>query len=179
MGRLESSVGGVLALQAALKPELPNIDPVRKASGLLTKVTEFEQEWQIRSLDLERLEAVEAVELPVLETVAKALKRFYQADRCYTRALALKQDFARAQVLDNRRDPDLNGLQSTLTRFRQASDFLTRHILLTGGIEALEVKIQAEDKEAAEVLQELRSLGLCPTCSQPIAAEQHLHLEEM
>jgi len=174
---MEVLIPSILAIHETLKPKLPNIETVTKTWERFDKNFEFERELAQRSEAVGELEAVEQVDLPSLDKILENLKWFQQVDQCLRRFVVFKQDFERARALSAAKDPDPEGARTALERLRVVAGLLTRYEALTTSITTLEVQAQTADQEAEAVLEELKELGMCPTCAQPVGTDQHLHLE--
>lgn len=177
MARLEGLARGIRGLQAATKPELPNDTKVQETAGKAQAAGRFQEEWVARTEAVERLSGVEALILPDLQSVESALNRYQKVGSLLLKVQAIKVDYERGRVLAGTKDPDHDTLLRAQDQFSKVSGLLSRNEVAEKAIQILTSQAEAAEEEEAAALAALRELGMCPTCSQPIAAEAHLHLE--
>lgn len=167
----------VEGLQAATKPEPPDDARLRTASSHYSKVVRFNEELEVRTAAVDRLSPVEGILVPAVDPLKTSLTKFKQVDDWLGKAQALKTDFDRLKRLEGVKDPDPKAITATYDRFKMADTALKRLVALATAIQALEDEVAAAEKDEAKAIEELRDLGVCPTCSQGISPEHHLHLE--
>lgn len=174
---LEGSARSIRDLQAAMQPALPDEAPHTATLKRLEAVVRFDEGLRARQGEVDRLVGVEAIVLPAVAPLQATMDRFIHADQCLKKAQALKATFDKAKDLATLKDPDLDAVTTAHERLRNIASWERRLAVLTNAVETLEGQHAEAEREEANVLAELRSLGLCPTCAQPIGADQHLHLE--
>lgn len=173
----ENLAASLKALQAAVKPELPEFEPLQNKAEATYKVDSLLAEVLKRAPIVRGLTGIDKVELPEPAQLAERLQEAVRVDGWLGRTQTLKEAQRGLQELEKAALPESAQLAENVSRLVKAGRLLDRWSTVHTAEAELESELKEASNEEAEVLQEFEQLGVCPTCAQRIEPGHSLHQE--
>jgi hypothetical protein len=177
----------IRALHKLLQHKLPDEEALQAKQARFFEVDKLLTEVLQRTPDVKRLTGIDKIKIPEepTEKVTAAFDKLQQHDTklqhfeaLQAREAAVRRDIEQGEKATKLTVADFVVVSDALTKFDAVRTLFDRNSVLSGEIAALEETVTKAEQEEAQVLAELKELGLCPTCSGPIGSETHLHFDE-
>lgn len=170
----------IRGLHKLLQHALPDEEALQAKQSRFFEVDKLLGEVLQRTPAIKRLTGIDKIQLPdeTPEKVTTAFEALQRFDTLWRQEEAARRDIARGEKASDLRLSDFTTVSDALAQFETLRALDARNDTLNGEVTALEEAVAEAEREEAAALAELNELGLCPTCSGPIGAETHLHLDE-
>lgn len=154
---------------------VPEIAPVQEASRAYTFLCQVEVTALDRQTAIKVLEKVDTIDIPDAEPMGVLQTTFAQLDGWVAKLRTAKDLFTRCKAVETVEAPDKDALSVAASRFTGLAGLAQRYEVAAKAVGAIEADYEAAVEEFATVKGEIDTLGLCPTCTQPISSERHVH----
>lgn len=151
--------------------------PVPDKTAVDTAATKVEQLDRFIQAATERLQIVKAysgigkVEEPQISPLQDKMGQHMQLDGWVSKLQLLQHDFQRFKGLDDVCIPEQSASPKLLT---ELDGYVRRVVVLQAAIDRLTAQYEEAEKEEAVVMEEINTLGVCPTCTHPLSGA-HTH----
>ncbi len=177
---LDLIADAIRSLQKLLQHTLPDEEGLQAKQFRFFEVDKLLAEVLQRTPAIKRLTGIDKIQLPdeTPEKVAAAFEALQQLDTLWRQKEAVHRDIAQGEKAASLALSDFSTVSEAIVQFDAVRTSADRNGALIDEIAGLEEATAEAEREEAQALLELKELGLCPTCSGPIGAGTHLHLDE-
>ena len=156
--------------------KLPDLDILEKNLESLNQVQEFLEGIAEKVPVLRQLMQIGSIDVPDEKPLQKAFGELESAIDLQRR-WEVVGDVGVLEQAAGQRVPDLEPVHGTFDRYRQVLEFVGRDELFTASLQRLLGDLNEATKAEEDLLSEMETLGMCPTCDQPLGSNHKLHLE--
>lgn len=137
----------------------------------------FELDLGQRMLAVAKLEGVEMVTIPSLDEFKATSAKHSKLVQWVLKIEHLKEFFDRTQKVNAVVPPALDGLASAQERYLRLHLWADKATAVARSVVDLKAALEAAIQAETEVLDEFKSLGVCPTCNRGYTVDPHQHSE--
>lgn len=158
----------IKALEATCGWSVPAIDPVLDQWQTQDKLQRFYMQFAERAVVIRALNGVGAVQIPSLVPLQEAAKRLGQLGAWTTTLFEFQRWFDTRKAAEKAKVPAIGVLVSAAAKFDKLNTMTDSCSVLARTVASLDAELKKTEQMEAEILDEFRSLGVCPTCAQDI-----------
>ncbi len=166
----------IKSLAPLLELSVPNMVEVDTVAHKVSDLYRFQVEVADRVEIIRSLEGVDSVEVPAC-TIASDWRRVSNLQSLVVRLDSMRTFFERHRPLDAP-IPVLESVTDAHTQVRRLEQLGSKLDGLNRVVGELEVVVTDLSRQEEQILAEFATLGVCPTCSQPIEASHQHHVSE-
>lgn len=169
-----------LELLEDVSPEaLPDASSVELISKEYFKYAQYQKDLAAVLLTGSLLTGIEALSIessqPVLDAYEQSV-RLAKFDKAYD-AMALW--WSKAGNIEASEVPDIGSTEPLLAQLDNLTSYEDRLYRVTYAVDFAQKNLNEALSDTDQVLFELRELGICPVCNQPVSGEHSIHLEAL
>lgn len=164
-------------LKTALAPPLSDSVDLEEATRKLYQVDRFYEALTSKATLFRQLKGVEKVGLPDPGPLEVAADKAVQIDSWIQRLRGFKAQILKWKDLEVHELSNPDSLTATLDRMLEINAFIDRMARLQASEDRVKALLEDAEREEQAIIEEVRELGICPTCSRNIEVDQCLHLE--
>lgn len=150
--------------------EVPEEKPLSESCARLEQLSRFFTSYARRESDVKALAWVDSLEsrVPDIIGLEQSSAKLTLIDSWVTRLRSLKSKFDVLNKLTQASVPDPGSVQELQGKVSTLSQFFSRYKTLQDSIGVLEVELEQVEVEESTLEGEIRVIGVCPTCVQPL-----------
>jgi hypothetical protein len=166
----------VKALDQVNAVVVPEIDPLVALGSVYQALGGFELDLGQRLLAVAKLEGVETLTIPSLDEFKATSTKHNKLVQWVLKIEHLKVFFDRTQKVNAVVPPSLDGLESAQELYLRLNLWADKVTAVARSVIDLKAALDAATQAEIEVLNEFKSLGVCPTCNRGYTVD-HQHSE--
>lgn len=169
----------IRSLTAVSSVSVPEVTSVSNPYEKVKTLTRLSDGLRRREADCEALSWVDnfSAAVPEIDPIKSRLEVIRLLDGLIIRARVLKEKFKLLDAANKSSPPSIDGLSTLHTKIMNLSRFIQRLTLLSGTIGDLTQEIETYTIQEKDLEEEVATLGVCPTCVQPLSLG-HQHTPE-
>ena len=176
VGQTEQLTSAIEALAPVAAVVVPEVAGLVGRVGQQRDLARWERDLRAVVVARRQLEPVAEVEIPDVAGVQARGAVLERISRWAAQLTVMKGHFARLKDANAVSLPDSTGMARLAEQREQFSGWVARLSSVEASALQHRTELAKADTELEAVLHEFRALEVCPTCQQPIAGLQHLHL---
>jgi hypothetical protein len=170
--QLEQFIESVLSTGSQIKTlkgvsliEVPAIAPLTDEGSRFVKLKEFVEELEDRSASVLSLDGLETIEVPDFEILLVSDELRKKLIQWVSKFDLLRDFFTQFQALERVPVPVLDLLKNARDNYFGLVSWASRLIQLSQTLVEVKEELGVAIKEEADILEEFKVLGMCPTCN--------------
>ena len=169
LGQVSSLAGVVRDLGKVTTIVIPDVTALRAEEAKLDALDGLLARKATREQEVARLAGVEDVQVPSAVALGEGFRALARLDGWVAKLVEMKGWLGPWKAVESAPVPEAKALTEARDRLTALDALLTKHTNLTALVESLDAELGVVLTEEAEIKAEQDELGVCPTCTRPVA----------